>query len=456
MSQIIGGHTFVPLEKNIDDVKLNAITGGATITSELISTQTQSTSAVTGDQLLLLKSGGNLARILSTDLGKSTAIPSTDTGNMLVTGSDGLLSLPSSTIWNMRLRSYNAIGNPGFEVDSRNCFNAVANIATGAFGQDRWQVFTIGTMKATYQASQGQASVFAPGTSFLISQGQAGISVTTTEASLAAGDYWIMQQSVEGPNWRELSQDATSISLMVYTSVAGLKFAVALRDSANSRSLVKLCTVPNANTWTLITLPNIPKPTSGTFAVTSGGVAYQITICLACGSTYIAPATDTWQAGNFLGASTMSNLFATAGASFIAGFIQHEPGPLCTQLIDIPFGQNLDGPMGCTRYFQKTYSYATAIGTNTQAGTVYGFAPPGYWAQFPVMFEKRMAKVPTITGYSVAGTAGWVYDTQLAGNRQISATLPMAGERSFGGFQLATTNAANTMYQFHYTADTGW
>jgi hypothetical protein len=69
MSQIIGGHRFAPLEKSIDDVKLNNVTDLATITPELISTQTQATTSATGDQYLILKSGAaNLNRIAHDDL----------------------------------------------------------------------------------------------------------------------------------------------------------------------------------------------------------------------------------------------------------------------------------------------------------------------------------------------------------------------------------------------------
>src|ERR1700757_3331801 len=51
-----------------------------------------------------------------------TAAPgrvSTDANNLAVLGSDNLISVPASSIWSVRLRSFNAIGNPTMEIDQR-------------------------------------------------------------------------------------------------------------------------------------------------------------------------------------------------------------------------------------------------------------------------------------------------------------------------------------------------
>lgn len=437
MSQIIGGHTFVPLEKNIDDVKLNSITGGATITSELISTQTQTTSTGTGDYFLLLQAAGNLAKILTTDLATSLG------------SSSGMIG----AITSVRLRSYNSVGNPGFEVDQRSCFAARNPLPGGSWIQDRWLLTNSGAMTANYASNAG--GIVIPGTSYFITQRSLLLSVATAAPSLGAGDYWAISTSIEGPVYRELAGDVTSISVLVYTSVAGLKFGIYLKSSDAGVTLVKLCTVPNANTWTLITLPNIPKPTSGNFPLAAGGIAYQLGIALACGTTYTAPAADTWQSGNFIGAPGMSNFFATAGNSIYIAFIQHEPGPLCTTLQDKPFSVAYDE---CLRYYCKApMAYGTKFsdGSWVQGGSVVGGTTA---VRCNIMFPKRMAKVPGVIVSGNNSTINQIYIEANAANVLVAGGGIGAGETGIGNITL-NSNAAGTGLTnalIGYQADTGW
>lgn len=379
--------------------------------------------------------------------------PSANTGNLLALGSDSLLYLPPSaiqpTIWSARLRSFNSVGNPGMEVDQRNCFAAVSN-NINSFAQDRWQVNSGGTMRANTQSNQGGA-VIVPGTSFAISQSQLNIVVATTEPTLAAGDFWFLNQVIEGPNWRELSNDVTSISLLVQSTIAGLKFAVSLRNIGGTLSLVKLCTIPTANTWTLITLPNIPKPSSS-FPVTPGSAAYYFSICLASGTTYTAPATDTWQSGNFLGAPGMSNFFATAGAGFYISFIQHESGSVCTTLQDKPFTVAYDE---CLRYYQKSGLYGTAfpssyysrIGDLSLGSTsVYG----------GLNFFKPMAKAPTVNTNGTAAVAGQCYLTASGANVGVASYNVLETGLQYFVLSAAGPATGPVAVLGGWQADTGW
>ena len=67
--------------------------------------------------------------------------------------------------------------------------------------------------------------------------------LTTAQASLAAGDFFMMYQVVEGPLLRELMGDVTSISMLVRSSVANLKFGFSITDSGINYTLTKLCTL---------------------------------------------------------------------------------------------------------------------------------------------------------------------------------------------------------------------
>ena len=58
---------------------------------------------------------------------------SADATNQLVIGSDGMVSLPGSVLWYQRLRSYNSVVNPNFEVNQLSS-NAVRLV-------DRWNLW---------------------------------------------------------------------------------------------------------------------------------------------------------------------------------------------------------------------------------------------------------------------------------------------------------------------------
>jgi hypothetical protein len=254
---------------------------------------------------------------------------------------------------------------------------------------------------------------------------------------------------------RELMNDVHSISLLVYSTVAGHKFSVALHDNGSTRSLVKLCTIPNAGVWTLIPLPNIPVwDSGGAWSINPGAMGYSLTVVLACGSTYIAPAADTWQAGNFLGAPGMTNFGAAPlNSAFYFGFVQHEPGPVCTTLIDCPFTRNYDE---CLRYYYKTYDYETAVGSATPTGMKSFVAPVATTTAYgPVQLPKPMAKLPAITFYNYAtGAANSVRDGFNTDHASAAANAPSKNGFNYVSFTTATTGAVQVYA--HYTADTGW
>jgi hypothetical protein len=385
-------------------------------------------------------------------------VVSTDPGNIATLGTDGYILVPQLTLWYQRLRSFNAIGNPTFEVDQANVTNALINPANNIRIADRWFTGKGASVTGAVNTQAGAGvSIKVPGTSYCISRSQLSLTVSTAQASLAAGDYYIIYQNVEGPYFRELSADVNSISLLVYSTIAPLTFAVTLRDSPVTKSLVNLLTIPTANTWTLLTLPNLPAFPSGNFTTAPGSAGYLLAICLACGTTNQAPATGTWQSGAFFGAAGMTNWLATSGNVFYCAFVQHEPGSQCTTLIDKPFTQNLDE---CLRYYIKSYPYANAPGTATSNGCLtQNSSAVANWAYViqTVRYPKVMAKNVTPTIYSTDGTINAVADRTNGVNRTVAGLLVPSGDAGYGGISLsAAASTGNPWYSWQHVADTGW
>lgn len=385
---------------------------------------------------------------------------STDAGNQATFGSDAKIYVPNPTptITSVRLRSFNAVGNPNFQVDQRMCNNWFANPASGSFIMDRWAVLK--QLTGGFQACSDPGIVLLPGTNFSISNAVLRVYVLATQASLAVGDILTFQQQVEGPQWRELSNDVHSISLLVKSDVANLKFSVALRAPTGSRSLVKLCTIPAANTWTLIQLPNIPVWASGgSWSATPGIVGYVLNITLACGPTETAPAADTWQNGNFYAAPGMSNWMSNAvGTNFYCAVVQHEPGPVCSTLIDKPFTGANGNYEECLRYYCKSYDY-TVLPGSTSVGISCYFSNPLISTTTYLLgthsFPKPMATRPTMVIYNpTTGAQNSVRQAFSTTDCSVSGTG--CGERGINNITLSSTLAAQSYGEFHYTADTGW
>lgn len=366
-------------------------------------------------------------------------------------------STTTSTIWAVRLRSFNSLDNCTFECDQRQAGAVVLTPVAGTYIMDRYRVGKTGSMVIKCQQLSSGSALVVPGTNFRISANYFGATLTTQQASLAAADHWEIVHTVEGPQLRELIGDVHSFQILCFSSVANLKFGVAIRDTIGSRSLVKLCSMGPASTWTLITLPNLPVwDAGGTFNITPGADGYEIRICLACGTTQTAPANDTWQNGNFVGAIGQSNFAAQAVNSvFYVGFLQHEPGNQCTTPIDLPFDSNFQR---CQRYYAKSYPYATKVGTPSISGWSIGtcIGAVNYFRSeidFPV--EMALNPPPTIRNWAYDGTINAVFDDISVGNRGTNA-ITHPSSKGFGGVGLTANTAGSSVCRFHWEADTGY
>lgn len=370
-------------------------------------------------------------------------------------------ALPATAVdpFSMRLRSFNSLGNPGFEVNQMATPNGTTNPASNLRLVDRWFFQKSLSGAGVVNAGQGTPGagltpVVVPGTNFQITNNHLFCTVTTQQASLAAGDFLSFCQTVEGTRFRELKNDVHSLSLLVQSTVAGMTFGVAIRDNASKYSINYLCTIPNASQWTLITLPGIPIWTpSGTFGSTPGTVGYTIWITLVAGSNYLPAANGVWNSGNFIGAAGQGNFLAQPVSSqFSCAFIQHEPGSACTTFQDVPFERALDD---CLRYYQKNGQYGSPPLTANQWQVI------GQWISTTTIrsslsFPKRMAKTPTMR---LTGNTGAVNTVYIDGIGQVAISgVPGVFDCGLQGVTLAATPAATPAISVlaGWDADTGW
>lgn len=203
----------------------------------------------------------------------------------------------------------NRIVNHDMRMSQENGTTAGTN--SGRYPVDQWaQYFT--TSAGVLTVAQ-VASVTPSG-----SPNRLRATVTTADASLAAGEYWTLSQNIEGSNVADFQYGGANAKQSVlrfgFRGPAGT-YGVALHNAAANRSFVSVFTVEagQSNTDTVQTIA-IPGDTTGTWLTADGVIGITLDIVLAAGSTYRGNAG--WQAGNILATSAISNGMGTGSAIF--------------------------------------------------------------------------------------------------------------------------------------------
>jgi len=215
-----------------------------------------------------------------------------------------------------------------------------AAIANGTYSLDRWVWGHVGAMVCTVSQSTD-----VPNNTF---QSSYKVDVTTVDSSIAAGDYAIVEQIIEGYNVRDLIGTTFTLSFWVKSPKTGTH-CVRFANSSADRSYVKEYTVAAANTWeykTLVITGGLI--TAGTWDWTTGRGLY-IDFSLAAGSTFHTTA-DAWQTGNFYATANQVNVMDNTANEFFLTGVQLEPGSVATPFERRPIGTEL---ALCQRYFQE-------------------------------------------------------------------------------------------------------
>ncbi len=254
----------------------------------------------------------------------------------------------------------NRIINGDMRIDARNAGASVTVTTSNEYTLDRWQAGATASSKFTVQQNAGSVTPPAGFTNYL--------GCTSSAAtSLAAGDYYLVQQKVEGFNvsdlaWGTANASSVTLSFWVRSSLTGT-FGGAIQNSAGNRSYPFTYSISSANTWEKKTI-TIPGDTSGTW-LTTNGIGLYLLFGLGVGSTFSGTA-GAWAGSNFLSATGATSVVGTNGATFYITGVQLEPGSVATPFERRSYGQEL---ALCQRYFQLN-QVGTAI--DTTSGVVYG------------------------------------------------------------------------------------
>jgi len=163
----------------------------------------------------------------------------------------------------------------------------------------------------------------------------------TQDASPAAGSLYQVVGFIEGLDiadlqWQSANALAVSYQFMFRTSLTGARtWGGSIRNNTGGRSYPVTWATAAANTWTTITLPNIPGDTAGTW-LADNQRSMLLTIDVGAGASGRGTA-NAWAASNLIGVTGTERLISSAAAdTFDFTGIQLERGPVCTPFETMP------------------------------------------------------------------------------------------------------------------------
>ena len=298
---------------------------------------------------------------------------------------------------------------------------------------DRWQIEASGAGRATMsQTADGPNG---------ISANCIKLDCTTADTDIAAGEYFLLEQRIEGQNLQRIGKGvagAKQVTISFYVKAsASFTFALEFVETEHGRSCSKLFDV--TTDWNRIELIFPADVDDGSSPIVDdNAVGVRLFFWLHGGATWTG---GTLQSGSFANqvsgnrAAGIDSFFSNTANNFFITGVQMEVGPVATELEQEDFGVTLHK---CQRYFETGRSGSTG----NHASNATGF----YGSMVDYKSEKRAA--PTLA-QSDKSTRETHNDTILLG----SVGSQFALNNVNGFYHDAIHAGANCKYAFTFTAD---
>ena len=272
----------------------------------------------------------------------------------------------------------NLIINGAMKVAQRGTSSTGLGASAGYFTVDRYNSAFSGTAgRLTMTQDSSAPSGFANSVK---------LDVTTADTSVAAGEYFIFQQRIEGQNLQQFAKgtsDAKPFAVSFYVKGnASATYVAELYDSDNSRHINKTFSV--TTDWTRVEL-FFSADTTGAFNDDNAS-SLELNIWLHAGTNFTSGSLQTtWgttsQTSRAVG---ISSIFDSTDRTFFITGVQLEVGDTATDFEHRTFDDEL---RRCKRYFEsKSFTTFVEIGYSNGTTSAHCILP---------YLEKRVA--PTVT-----------------------------------------------------------
>ena len=207
-------------------------------------------------------------------------------------------------------------------------------------------------------------------------------------------------------------------------------------------------TISSADTWEYKTI-TLPGNTTAAFA-NDNTTGLAIRFYLQIGPDLAGTPSETWQT-TLSNRSPDLNLGDSTSNEWLITGVQLEVGQVATPFEHRSFGDEL---LRCQRYYQKSYEYNTAPGTNTDNGKIYNYGSSEGASNIVSQIAATVAfrTSPTITWYTPGGTAGKWNSARNGSQSDVTMNSYQSGEKRISGY--CALGAAWTVgyAQGHYEA----
>ncbi len=312
---------------------------------------------------------------------------------------------------------------------------------SGTYGADRFEWLETGAGVVTVSRTANSPTVAQAG--FLVDN-CLNMSVTTLDASIASGDFYMHSTKMEGYDFAQIAQNDFVLSFWHSHTKTGT-YCVAFKNSGSDRTFVAEYTQSVSDTYEYATVKVIASPSAGTWDYTTG-TGMQVTFAAAAGTTFHTTA-GAWNTGDFISTSNQVNAMDSTSNKMRFALIQIEEGIEATDFERRTIGEELTL---CQRYYEKSYDISVNPATVALEGSVRLEHTGASSLQFSVPFLERKRAIPTMVFYSTSdgATGNW---RNITGAANLTATVLTAGEArttvSLG------SGTANNNIAGHWAAD---
>jgi len=273
---------------------------------------------------------------------------------------------------------------------------------------------------------------------------------TTIDSSIGAADVVWIDQRIEGYNFKRFVGQYGTLSFWVKAYKTGT-YCVAFVNDGQDRAYVAEYTINSSNTWEKKTITVNFNYSGGTWNYTNG-LGLCVRFVLAAGSNY-QTAAGSWQNGNYVATSNQVNGVDSTNNNFWLAGIQFELGQVATPFEFRPVQDELSL---CERYYEKSFTYDVAPGTdNVTVANTGCLARANSTSDLisHIYYRQRKRDNPAVTIYAPLTTSPAGKVRRASNGDIVSITVSFAEECGVllldGGGNLISGES----YQFGFAAD---